>query len=126
MELRKKHTDDPDKLEHLRRMKMENGKEVEEPEYHEKGYFADGIDADAVMRGALKAIDNGVCKWYNKKGGEIKFMVAFKQNMGFSPNPETGGMVPTNKVSVTYSRDEGFHCYPDIVPKGRVLHSVNE
>jgi hypothetical protein len=29
MEIRKKHTDDPDKLEHLRRMQMENGKEVE-------------------------------------------------------------------------------------------------
>jgi hypothetical protein len=30
MEIRKRHTDDPNKLEHLRRMKMENGKEVEE------------------------------------------------------------------------------------------------
>jgi hypothetical protein len=29
MEVRKKYTDDPDKLEHLRRMQMENGKEVE-------------------------------------------------------------------------------------------------
>ena len=29
MEVRKKYTDDPDKLEHLRRMKMEDGKEVE-------------------------------------------------------------------------------------------------
>jgi hypothetical protein len=29
MEIRKKHTDDPEKLEHLRRMQMENWKEIE-------------------------------------------------------------------------------------------------
>ena len=106
---------------------IEKGKTPKrEPKYTPKSYFDEGIKADAVMRGALKGIDQGICKWYSKQGGEIKFMVAFKQIMGHSINPETNEFVPTNKVTVTYSRENGFHCYPDTIPKGRVLHGIEE
>lgn len=91
---------------------LEKGKEVTEPEFRPKSYFAEGIDGFKVLSVALKAIDNGVCKWYNKKGGEIKAMVQFKKDIGFSATPESDEMVSTNKVMVTYSRTEGFHCYP--------------
>ena len=89
-----------------------NGKDIEPPVFQMKSYF-DGVNADFMMRKCLDAIDKGVCKWYSKKGGENKAQVTFNKPVGYTVEYGTGNMVKTNTVTVTYSRENGFHCYPD-------------
>ena len=88
------------------------GKDIEPPVFQPKSYF-DGVNADFIMKKSLDAIDKGLCKWYSKRGGENKAQVTFNKPIGFTVEYGTGNMVETNTVTVTYSRENGFHCYPD-------------
>ena len=82
-----------------------------------KSYF-DGVNADFIMQKSLEAMDkdqfdNKLCKWYNKAGGELKCQITFNKDVGYTTVIGSDEMKPTRTVTVTYSRDNGFHCYPD-------------
>lgn len=93
------------------------GKDVQEPAYHQKSYF-DGVNGEFILRKSLEAIDKGVCKWYSKPGGEQKCQVTFNKDLGFTGQRGSDDMVPTRTVTVTFSRENGFHCYPDLKREG--------
>lgn len=89
-----------------------------EPVFFVKSYF-DGVNADSMMRKCLDYIakdkfDNKPCKWYDKTGnGELKCQITFVKDIGYTVAHGSKEMVPTRTVTVTYSRENGFHCYPD-------------
>ena len=85
-----------------------------------KSYFVDDVDADYIMKQCFSAIDNGLHRWYNKGGGEMKCQVKFDDKVGLAYGY---GNEPyaTNFVTVTYSKSKGFHCYPDVAMPERWL-----
>lgn len=88
------------------------GKDMPQPIKRTKSYF-EGVSGDFILQKALGAIDKGSCKWYSKAGGENKAQVTFNKDLGYTVERSSGKMIPTRTVTVTYSRENGFHCYPD-------------
>ena len=91
---------------------IENGREAKEPVKMPKSYF-NGVSPEFILQKAMDAIDKGKCKWYSKAGGEQKAQVTFNKDLGFTVQRGSDVMVPTRTVTITYSRENGFHCYPD-------------
>ena len=105
--------------------KIDEQLQKEEPHYIPKSYFTDEKKANACFASAMKAIDQDNYVWYIKSGGERKLMCCFKNVVGKTENKDTGEMEDTRWVTVTYSRDNGFHCYPDST-KGKKLRKAND
>ena len=97
---------------------VEDGKKPShEPKLMPKSYF-DGVNADFIMRKVLDVMskdkfDNRLCKWYSKASGETKCQITFNKGLGKTTKRGFEERVPTATVTATYSKENGFHCYPD-------------
>lgn len=104
-----------------RKEKMEKaGESTDGLVMQKKSYFLDDVDADDIMRQCFEAIDKGMHKWYIKGGNEMKCQVKFSDKLGLAYGYQNSPFA-SPFVTITYSRNKGFHCYPDVAYPERWL-----